>query len=258
MGAAPAHEGAPAQDAARPPRGFWWTLGWGLLAFLAWLAAQALLFGIFLWRWSLDHSGQALDLSILYKDAWLIAFSAVLPAAVECAVLWLAARRTGWAPADYLGLRRPRRTDVLLGIACAIVLMVGSDVLSWLVGRDLVPPVMVDIYKAARDSGAAPLLLLALVVTAPISEEMMFRGFLFRGWAASRLGLAGTIVVTSALWAVIHQQYDWFGIGQIFCIGLVFGWLRWRSGSITLTMLLHGIVNLGAAIETALILEWLR
>jgi len=258
MGAAPAHEEAPAQGAARLPRGFWWTLGWGVLAFLAWLAVQAILLIVFLVRWSAEHPGQALDLSIVHSDAWLISLSVLLPAAVECAVLLLAARRTGWAAADYLALRWPRRGDLLLGIACTIVLMVGSDVLSWLIGRDVLPPFMTRLYQAARDSGAGPLLLTAAIIAAPLSEEMMFRGFLFRGWAASRLGVAGTILVTSALWAVIHQQYDWFGIAQVFCIGLVFGWLRWRSNSTSLTMLLHGIVNLGAAIETAVILEWLR
>src|SRR5262249_26533283 len=230
-------------------------LGWGLVAFLAWLATEAVVLVIFLVRWGVEHPGQSPDFSIVHSDAWLIAFSVLLPALVECGVLWLAARRSGWTPADYLGLHWPGRREVLLGVACVVVLMAGSDALSWLIGRDLLPPFMTKVYRAARGSGAAPLLLMAAVIAAPVGEELMFRGFLFRGWSASRLGIGGTVLVTSALWAVIHQQYDWFDIGQVFCIGLLFGWLRWRSGSTALTMLLHGIVNLGAAIETAVILE---
>ena len=248
---------APAHDAALRPRGFWWTLGWGLLAFLAWLAAEAIVLVVFLLRWSALHPEQPLDVRQFDSDGWLIAFSVLLPAVIECAVLALAARRSGWSVKDYLGLTRPRRHDVMLGLACVVVLMAGSDVLSWLLGRELLPPFMVNVYRAARDSGAAPLLLVAAVIAAPIGEELMFRGFLFRGWAASSLGVGGTVLATSAIWALIHLQYDWFGVAQIFCIGLVFGWLRWRSGSTALTMLLHGVVNLVAAIETAVILEWL-
>lgn len=250
-------DAAPAHDAAPRPRGFWWTFGWGLLAFVAWVAGQAIVLTVFLLHWSGQHPGAPLDLSILETEGWLIAVSILLPTVVECAVLLFAARRSGWPVADYLGLRWPRRNDLMLGLVCVVILLVGSDLVSWLFGRELVPPFMTKVYHAARDAGAAAVLLFAAVVAAPIGEETMFRGFLFPGWAASRLGLPGTIVATAGLWALIHVQYDWFGIGQVFCIGLVFGWLRWRSGSTALTMLLHGIVNLSASIETAVIIEWL-
>ena len=95
------------------------------------------------------------------------------------------------------------------------------------------------------------------VVAAPIGEEFMFRGFLFRGWAGSPLGVTGTIVVTSAIWAAIHVQYDWFGIGQVFCLGLLFGWVRARSGSLLLTMMMHALCNIAATVETAVIIDWL-
>ena len=45
------------------------------------------------------------------------------------------------------------------------------------------PAVWAQTYASA---GSLPLLLLALVVVAPIFEETLFRGFLFRGLAASR------------------------------------------------------------------------
>jgi uncharacterized protein len=115
---------------------------------------------------------------------------------------------------------------------------------------------MVKVYESAREEGAIALLLIAAVIAAPVGEEIMFRGFLFRGWSASRLGGTGTILLTSAIWASIHVQYDWFGIMQVFCLGLLFGWVRWRSGSTLLTMLMHATVNLSAAIETAVLIEW--
>ena len=88
------------------------------------------------------------------------------------------------------------------------------------------------------------------------AEEIAFRGFLFRGLSASRLGIAGTLLVTSAAWALMHVQYDWLGIAQIFLLGLLLGWLRWASGSTLLTIALHVMANFVAMLETAIMVEW--
>jgi membrane protease YdiL (CAAX protease family) len=39
------------------------------------------------------------------------------------------------------------------------------------------------------------------------------------------------------------MQYAWFFVGEIFLLGVVFGWLRKKSDSTILTMLLHGGMN---------------
>ena len=69
-------------------------------------------------------------------------------------------------------------------------------------------------------------------------EEILFRGFLFRGCRRSRRDVWFVIVLTALLWAV-HLQYDPYVIAQVFAYGLVFGWLRWVTGSTILTMLLR-------------------
>ena len=43
---------------------------------------------------------------------------------------------------------------------------------------------------------------------------------MFRGWSQSFLGPVGSIVLSSALWALMHIQYDWLGCFRIFLIGL--------------------------------------
>jgi hypothetical protein len=101
------------------------------------------------------------------------------------------------------------------------------------------------------------LMWLTLVIAAPVGEEALFRGFLYRGWAQSPGAVVPAIVVISAAWAIIHTQYDWFGIVQIFLIGLLLGWVRWRSGSTLLTMLLHGLINAWATIQTMIKVHWL-
>ena len=56
--------------------------------------------------------------------------------------------------------------------------------------------------------------------------------------------------MTALLWALVHVQYDLYFMGQVFAYGLVLGWFRWVSGSIILTMLLHGLINFGGMVET--------
>jgi uncharacterized protein len=65
------------------------------------------------------------------------------------------------------------------------------------------------------------------------------------------------VLATALVWALMHVQYDWLPMLQIFSIGVLFGWLRQRSGSTTLTILLHALTNLGAMAETVLRVEWL-
>jgi membrane protease YdiL (CAAX protease family) len=85
----------------------------------------------------------------------------------------------------------------------------------------------------------------------------MFRGFLYRGWVRSRRAVVPGVVIISILWTVLHAQYDWLGLLQVFLMGLLFGWARWRSGSAVLTLLMHGIANLWAMLETVVKVQWL-
>src|SRR5207244_9911328 len=123
-------------------------------------------------------------------------------------------------------------------------LLIGIDLVTHLLGRDVVPGFMVEVYKSARDSNSLVLFFIAVVIVAPISEEVAFRGFLFRGLSASWLGISGTLIATSAAWAAMHVQYDTFTLAQIFLIGLLLGWMRWASRSTLLTIMLHMLANL--------------
>lgn len=86
------------------------------------------------------------------------------------------------------------------------------------------------------------------VVAAPVSEELLFRGFLYGGLAQSRIGPVGAIAVTSALWALVHIQYAWPILVQIFVYGAVFGVARWRTGSLWPSLVAHALINLYAAV----------
>ena len=116
---------------------------------------------------------------------------------------------------------------------------------------------MVDLYRGAQSAGSLPLLWLAIVVAAPIAEEIIFRGFIFRGWVRPTQRPMIGILVVSLLFAVIHIQYNWFGILQVFLIGLLLTWTRWRSGSALLTMVMHVIANFYAMLQVIIYIDWM-
>ncbi len=87
-----------------------------------------------------------------------------------------------------------------------------------------------------------PLALVVIVIGAPLSEEFLFRGFLFSALARSPLGLVGAAVVNSAMWASLHV-YSWQGVLTIFGLGLMLSYLLVRSGSIWLPVAAHAAFN---------------
>jgi len=97
-----------------------------------------------------------------------------------------------------------------------------------------------------------PLLWLVVVLVTPVNEELLFRGFLFRGWHRTPRDAWIVIIVTALLWAIIHVQYDLYVIGQVFVCGLILGWFRWATGSTLLTILMHALVNAEGMLETLL------
>jgi len=166
------------------------------------------------------------------------------------AAIWFAIRFTDTSFADYLALRGTSWKNLLIGIVGLVGVIAIWEVLSRLSGRESEPGFMVDVLKSARADGALLLLIVAFCVAAPVSEEFFARGFLYRGWSESRLGPLGAIVLSSLVWTGLHLQYDWFFFGEVFTLGLWFGYLRYRSGSTWLTIVLHGLNNLGAVVQT--------
>src|SRR5215510_7852951 len=231
--------------------GLWATLGWVILA----LVLSQIIGTVVLILLRPDALTGGMD--ALMKDGVVVALSNIPANAVQVIILALASRRYGWTFTEYLGLVRPATRDVVTALWILVMFLLGYDALTYFLGRDIVTPFQVDTYRSAQSAGMLPLLWFALVIAAPVAEEIMFRGFLFRGWVTSERMAIPAILIISALFAAIHIQYDWFGILQVFFIGLLLGLARWRTGSTTLTILMHVLANFWATVETMIKVEWL-
>ena len=228
---------------------FWGTVLWGLFAFGALFVGQALALA-----YEVLRKGETADLPETIRAAagsgLTLSLSVILGLPAVTAALWFAIRFTDTSFSDYLALRGTSPRNFVIGILGLIGVIAIWEVMSSLIGHETSPSFMVDVLKSARSDGALWLLILAFCVAAPASEEFFARGFLYRGWSESRLGPAGAIVLSSLVWTGLHLQYDWYFFGEVFTLGLWFGYLRYRSGSTLLTIMLHGLNNLAAVVQT--------
>jgi membrane protease YdiL (CAAX protease family) len=171
---------------------------------------------------------------------------------IELVLLAIFAQRTGATASDYMAWRLPRRADVIIGVLATVAFIILANAVSALAGRNLITSFQNDIYTTAAARGWLPMLWLAVVIVTPIGEESLFRGFLFQGWFREPKDAWPAIVLTAAVFALMHVQYDWFVIGQVFGFGVLLGWMRWVSGSTLLTMALHALINCEGMMETLL------
>lgn len=91
--------------------------------------------------------------------------------------------------------------------------------------------------EATSRDGVVVRMLLASVV-APVVEEIVFRGFLYRAWER-RWGWMPAMVLTSALFGIYHPHFMSAFVGSIVYVCL----LR-RTGSLRAPILAHGFFNL--------------
>ena len=191
------------------------------------------------------------------EDQAFATVTSILVLTAPIIVLIVAAKIRKLPLRSYFALEGFSHRNLAIGIACLMALIVAFTAIQILLGVNGGSKYMQATYLAAKAAGVLPLLWLSVVVVAPVTEELFFRGFLHRGWAPSWLGVSGTIVVTSVMWALLHQQYNALGILFIFLMGLIFGWMRQRSGSTLLPMVLHTFNNLLATGLVAIQVELL-
>jgi uncharacterized protein len=147
---------------------------------------------------------------------------------------------------EYLAINKTSYKSILLWMGLTLGYVVLVNGVGLLFGRPIVNEFMSTIYKTASPIW---LLWIALIIAAPLFEELFFRGFLFKGLVNSPLGLFGTVIFTAAVWALIHVQYDYFDIGAIFIGGIFLGYARFKSDSILVPIAMHGVANLVATLE---------
>lgn len=177
----------------------------------------------------------------------------LLPAALMTAyAAWALAGRNATDRRAVLALRLPK-----LGIWGWIATIIGfvgglnlaTYLIIWALRVEVPEPGLVEqtLMQLSND----PLYFLiagGIVIGAPLWEEFVFRGQIFAALAQTRIGLTGTAIVTSGLWASLHIFEPVPFIISLFLLGLTLSWLLVRFGSLWVTIACHAAWNSVSAI----------
>src|SRR5712664_4573407 len=120
----------PVVRAEHPPRiwKFWGTALWGLFVFAAMFVGQLAVVG-----WLVLRREGPIDIAAAIQvvgGGLTISLSVIMGLPAVLAALWIATRWSRTPFADYLALRRPSWTDLLIGVVALSVLVMGWDLLS--------------------------------------------------------------------------------------------------------------------------------
>ena len=115
---------------------------------------------------------------------------------------------------------------VAMGFVCDAVSSFMPDMPAWL--HDALD---------AMTNGNVWLNFLSVSIMAPLFEEWLCRGMILRGLLVKGVKPVWAIVVSAFIFAFIHLN-PWQAI-PAFMLGLLFGYVYYRTGSLKLTMLMH-------------------
>jgi membrane protease YdiL (CAAX protease family) len=142
---------------------------------------------------------------------------------------------------------------MLMYLFLSLLLIVAYDLTMLLLQRPLIPESMQWLFIQAEHQTF--LLWIALVITAPLFEEFLFRGILFHKLQQSAVGPFASIILIAFLWAVIHIQYDIVDMIGVFIAGIWLGILRYKTATLWVPIIIHMVWNAIASLQTELLVR---
>lgn len=210
-----------------------------------------------LWVWLAGHVVAAAFLAVgmLWDDdEWLLVLGVAGHYIGSLGLLWLLSRRRegelGFSvqPRDLLYLGPGLFAQILLAL---MILPLAELLLPD--GRH--PLDIVELLAEARTPRVVISLLLAAVVLAPLTEELIFRGVMLQ--ALLRRGRTVAVVVSAAIFSLIHVvgldterlvASAAVVLPPFFILGLFLGWVTLRTGRLGPAIFVHSGYNLLAAV----------
>jgi membrane protease YdiL (CAAX protease family) len=223
--------------------GFWATLALSAVIAVIYAGAQGLAIGVMVGiesgvsalankeelMASISSNGTYLSVGVIFS-AWMGSL------AIGGAILL----RKGITLKEYLAVKNLPLKTYARWLAFVLIFLFGWGVVNLVLN---IPSSdwMAEIYESA---GYLPLLWVAVVVAAPLIEELFFRGFLFEGLRDSWMGPTGAVLVTSLAWAAIHMQYEMFQLAIIATLGILLGIAKLKTRSLYIPIAMHTFNNL--------------
>ncbi len=170
-------------------------------------------------------------------------FFFILGALPNLVLPFLYARLKGYDISSLFRFRKVPANVLYISVIIGISLSVVGDELDRIIQIILPTP---DFLLEFMDSMHAEtamdwvLLFIGVVLFASVSEELVFRGFL-QVSLEQKGDVTRAVLLVSLAWTIIHANPYW--AVPIFVMGVIIGFLAWRTGSIVPGIIVHGINN---------------
>jgi hypothetical protein len=159
----------------------------------------------------------------------------ILDTLVTLAVIfWFIHLRRALPVCEYLALRPVRK----LALTKWLVLVVAFKAICFLLFSALPPEIQGASVAEWSDRWSLPLYALTAISLVPITEEIIIRGFLFKGFQSSKLGDLGAVICTAILFASAHKEFS-----HVLILGLLLGFARLQTKSLYVPIAMHALVN---------------
>lgn len=162
----------------------------------------------------------------------LILFLYVTLAVFQNAPFW---HSLGWRKIGRRESRWPRSPWLYLGCGSVLSMVVFA------VTAKMQPPENVPIEELFKYKNTAMMFMAMAVLVAPLVEETVFRGYLYPLFA-KYLGVAASVALTGVLFGLMHGAqlgWTWELVTVLIVVGVVFTFVRARTGSVFASFLLH-------------------
>ena len=221
------------------------TKPWGIPAIIAGLAVPVLLWAsslaVVITQGTLDNPSTGeiianLVLQIVLLDGIFIG----VPVAFA-----LIRYRLGWSSLGLRLLDRDLWWMPIVTAASAHVAIIVYGVILSVFGGGAAAPKQEGIDELFNNKAILPLTGLALVIVAPLAEEIFFRGFIFAG-LIRYVGVFWAMAASGLIFAAFHvTSGDTAGLVLPFTlVGMLFAWLYYRTGSLWTNIFAHLLFNL--------------
>lgn len=179
---------------------------------------------------------QGLEVLVLY---------AALMAVPLLLLALLLPRRTASPAGGWLQWQwRPVRSAVGGALVTLLMVLPVVTAASWGIDRLWADPggsnPLLELVLTSADPVALACFAFTALVVAPLFEELLFRGVLLPV-AGQRIGGPGAVLLSAGVFAIAHLSLS--ELVPLFVLGLGLGWLRWRSGRLGSTVLMHALWN---------------
>jgi membrane protease YdiL (CAAX protease family) len=197
---------------------------WFSLLLIAVMAAGQLVLGL-LFR----------DLVVAYPMLAIAAFNLVVLGLVCAGGYWMAREAPAWG-AGRRGSWGLFLAITVTAVGAAVALGYAADLLTRIFP---LPPNLARLLQDMLDGPPAETAL-AVVVVAPLTEELLFRGLILRG-LERRYGAVAALLISSAFFALSH--FNLIQAIPAFAAGLYLGWLYRATGTLWWPMAAHALYN---------------